>query len=87
MFAYEITGDTSTNCVSTGNKEKLDELRAAGWFLSETPVVWAKQRLNNGILEDLPEPEPPAPYVPTVEELRQQRFAEINFDYQTDCGK
>ena len=87
MFAYEITGDTSTNCVSTENKEKLDGLRAAGWFLSETPIVWAKQRFVNGILEDLPEPEPSAPYVPTAEELRQRRFAEINFEYQAKLRK
>ena len=87
MFAYEITGDTSTNCVSTENKEKLDELRAAGWFLSETPIVWAKQRLNNGILEDIPAPVVESAPEPTVEELRQRRFAEINFDYQARLRK
>ena len=80
MFAYEITGNTSTNCVATENKEKLDKLKVAGWFLSETPIVWAKQRLNNGVLEDIPAPVvEPAPE-PTVEDLRQRRFTEINFD-------
>ena len=87
MFAYKITGDTSTNCVSTGNKEKLNELKAAGWFLSETPVVWSKQRLNNGVLEDIPAPVVEPVPEPTVEELRQRRFAEINFDYQTKLRK
>lgn len=87
MFAYEITGDTSTNCVSTENKEKLDELRAAGWFLSETPVVWSKQRLVDGVLEDIPVPVVEPTPEPTAEELRQRRFAEINFDYQSRLRK
>lgn len=87
MFAYEITGNTSTNCVSTENKEKLDELKAAGWYLSETPVVWSKQRLNNGVLEDIPAPVVEVAPEPTAEELRQRRFAEINFDYQNRLRK
>ena len=47
-------------------------------FNDGSPVDWTKFDYDgNGGLTAIPEPEPPAPYVPTPEELKQQHNAPI----------
>lgn len=50
-------------------------------FPNDPIVDWTKRRYSNGVLEDMPQTEPPAPYVPTAEETKQQNIAVINATY------
>lgn len=46
-------------------------------FLDGNPVDWTKKRYVNGELQDIPQPEPPAPYVPTLADVAGGKVAEL----------
>ena len=55
-------------------------------FVFDTPLEAGARIIDGNVV--LPETPAPAPvYVPTAEELRQQRFAEVNWEYQDKLRK
>lgn len=50
-------------------------------------VDWTKKRRTNGLLTDILLPTPAPAYTPTAEEIKQQKFTEINWKYQDKLRK
>ena len=78
MIAYHIKGTTADRAEMNITQSRADELAAQGWLISADPIVWAEKQYVGGDLQDIPQPEPPSPYVPTLEEVKSQRKSYIN---------
>lgn len=77
MYSYKLlaNGDIETRT----NGDTSDGFIT---FPDEPIVDWTKRRFVNGKLEDIPQPEPPKPYVPTPEEIKQQLLQQLDWEYQ-----
>ena len=73
MIAYHIAGTTADKCEMNIIAERAAELAAQGWIVTEEPIMWAEKEYINGEVVDKPAPEPPQPYVPTLDETKVQR--------------
>ena len=79
MYYYQFQQNAKEPCAISIDQPKEGYIT----FGNGEPVDWTKFEYDgNGGLTALPEPEPPAPYVPTADELRRQRFAQVNMEYQ-----
>ena len=74
MYAYKFSGGKKPDSFVLSDSVPDGYIT----FNDGSPVDWTKFDYDgNGGLTALPEPEPPAPYVPTPEELKQQHNAPI----------
>jgi len=87
MHIYEIKDNTGIKCIITDDPQEIAELTASGWYPSETPIQWSTQRLVDGVLEDIPVPPVPEPTPLTADQVKQQKYAEINMEYSAKLRK
>lgn len=78
MIAYHINGTTADRAEMNISQSRADELAAQGWLISADPIIWAEKQYVNSNLQDIPQPESPAPYTPTLDEVKTQKRNEIN---------
>ena len=78
MYFYKFQQGSQTPCsISVG-------LPKDGYisFGDGSPVDWKKFAYDgSGGLTAIPKPEPPSPYVPTADELKQQKINALNAEY------
>ena len=65
MYYYKLDGDTLTHTL-------ISDTPPEGYVSFGECVDWTQKQYVNGELQDIPQPEPPAPYVPTDAELLEQ---------------
>ena len=75
MYYYKFDGD---NLVHT----LIDDVKPDGYVDFGGPVDWTKKRYVDGVLDDIPLPPVPEPYVPTAEEVAAQTKQQLNWAIQ-----